>query len=335
MSFSFVVFAPGLRLIIFKTIIWDYNRSCRVFAPGTIPSMTAQQAYLIVISCAFFHRQVLKVNDNTTNNVIQYSRFNDIPGLELFRGVADTRFVARHIHELFCLTIVETGVRICETRKGNDYLLTPGAIFVSNCGEAHSGRVPPGHTYSCSSLRLDAKLVSSLASELGYRCPASLYFANPLIVDQELHQRIIQLHGALKDPSPTLSKECQLLNVFSVLITRYSRERTDLFRTGDESTPVRRVCDYLQDCFAENLSIKKLSSVAALSPFHLCRVFEKEVGVPPHVYQLDIRLIRAAEMLVQGKPIADVAAETGFYDQSHFHKAFQRKFGITPKRYIN
>lgn len=267
------------------------------------------------------------------NNTIQYSRFDDLPGLELFRSIADTRFVARHVHDLFCLTIAETGVRICETRKGNDYLLTPGAIFVSNCGEAHSGRVPSGHTYSCSSLRLDAKLVASLASKLGYRCPSSVYFANPLLFDQELRQQILQLHNALTEPASTLSKEYQLLNVFYVLFTRYTKEKSDLPQTGDETEPVRRVCEYLQDCFAENLSIKKLSSVAALSPFHLCRVFEKEVGVPPHVYQLDIRLIRAAQMLAQGKPIADVAAETGFYDQSHFHKAFQRKFGITPKRY--
>ncbi|WP_371377397.1 AraC family transcriptional regulator [Sporomusa aerivorans] len=32
--------------------------------------------------------------------------------------------------------------------------------------------------------------------------------------------------------------------------------------------------------------------------------------------------------------LPDVATETGFFDQSHFHKAFQRKFGTTPKRYM-
>lgn len=275
------------------------------------------------------------MNNDTPHSVIQYLRFNDLQGLELFRGIADTRFVARHIHELFCLTVVESGVRICETRNGNKYLLTPGAIFVSNCGETHSGRVPPGHTYSCSSLRLDAELAVSLADKTGCRRPSSAYFANPLLFDQELHQKIMQLLGTLTEPSSTLHKEYQLLSVFSLLFMRYTNEKTDFPLTGDETTPVRRVCEYLQDCFAENLSIKKLSSIAALSPFHLCRIFEKEVGVPPHVYQLDIRLIRATQMLAQGKPITDVAAETGFYDQSHFHKAFQRKFGITPKRYTD
>ncbi|MDF2572869.1 MAG: rhaS 3 [Sporomusa sp.] len=275
------------------------------------------------------------MNDNTTSNIIKYSRFNDLPGLELLRSKADTRFVARHIHELFCLTTVETGVRICKTRRGNDYFLTPGAIFVSNCGEAHSGRVPLGHTYSCSSLRLDPKLVASLASKIGCHCPSLGYLAKPLLFDHELHQKITQLHRTLNELSSTLSKEYQLLDVFAILFTRYTQARTDLPRPGHETAPVRRVCEYLQDCFTENVSINKLSSIAALSPFHLCRVFEREIGVPPHVYQLDIRLIRAAQMLAQGKPIADVAAETGFYDQSHFHKAFQRKFGITPKRYAH
>lgn len=272
-------------------------------------------------------------SSNIANNIIQYSRVNNIPGLELFRGLAVTRFVSRHVHELFCLTIVEAGVRICETKKGRDYL-TPGAIFISNCGEAHSGSVPQGHTYSCRSLRLDPSLLRSLIRELGSCCPDSFYFASPLLNDQELYQKILQFHGTASQQSYTLDNEYWLLDVFSHLFTRHASERIVSPQPGEETNPIRRVCDYLQECFAEDVSIEKLSSIASLSPFYLCRVFEKEVGVPPHVYQLDIRLIKAAQMLSRGKRIADVATETGFFDQSHFHKAFQRKFGITPKRYM-
>jgi AraC-like DNA-binding protein len=270
---------------------------------------------------------------NTANNIVQYSRVDNIPGLELFRGLSVTRFVSRHVHELFCLTILDAGVRICETKKGRDYL-TPGDIFISNYGEAHSGSVPQGHTYSCHSLRLDPTLLCSLISDLGSRCPDSFYFAKPLLNDQELYQKILLFHDTAPRQSFTLDNEYRLLDVFSHLYTHHASERIDAPQPGGETAPIRRVREYLQECFNENVSIEKLSSIAALSPFHLCRVFEKEVGVPPHVYQLDIRLIRAAKMLSRGKKIADVATETGFFDQSHFHKAFQRKFGITPKRYM-
>ena len=272
-------------------------------------------------------------NGNTANNIIQYSRVDNIPGLELFRGLSVTRFVSRHVHELFCLTILDAGVRICETKKGRDYV-TPGDIFISNYGEAHSGSVPQGHTYSCRSLRLDPTLLCSLLSDLKSRRPDSFYFDKPLLNDQQLYQKILLFHDTATQKSFTLDNEYRLLAVFSHLYTHHASERIDTPQPGRETAPIRRVREYLQDCFNENVSIEKLSSIAALSPFHLCRVFEKEVGVPPHVYQLDIRLIRAAQMLSHGKRIADVATETGFFDQSHFHKAFQRKFGITPKRYM-
>lgn len=272
-------------------------------------------------------------NSNTANNIIQYSRVNGIHGLELFRGTAVTRSVSRHVHELFCLTITEAGVRICETKKGRDYL-TPGATFISNCGEAHSGSVPHGHSYSCRSLRLDATLLASLLGQLGKNASDSLCFASPLLNDQELYQKILHFHQMADQQAFTLESEYCLLDIFSYLMGHHVSESFESSRPGREAGPVRQVCQYLQESVAENTGIDQLASIAALSPFYLCRVFEKEVGVPLHVYQLDIRLIRAAKMLAQGKKIADVAAETGFFDQSHFHKAFQRKFGITPKRYV-
>ena len=77
----------------------------------------------------------------------------------------------------------------------------------------------------------------------------------------------------------------------------------------------------------------KLAEIAGLSPFHLSRIFAKEVGVPPHSYQLQIRLKKATDLLALGRPIVEVALETGFCDQSHFQKAFKKKFSITPGEY--
>lgn len=270
---------------------------------------------------------------DTAHNIIHYTRVDDIPGLELFRGQSVTRSVSRHVHELFCLTILDAGVRICENKKGRDYL-TPGDIFISNCGEVHSGSVPEDHSYSCRSLRLDPTLLASLISDLGNSCSDSFDFEKPLLNDQKLFQKILLFYDTAFRQSFTLDNEYQLLDVFSHLCMHHTSKRIDASQPGEETAPIKRVREYLQDCFAENVSIEKLSSIASLSPFYLCRVFEKEVGLPPHVYQLDIRLIKAAKMLTHGKKIADVAMETGFFDQSHFHKAFQRKFGITPKRYM-
>jgi AraC-like DNA-binding protein len=48
-------------------------------------------------------------------------------------------------------------------------------------------------------------------------------------------------------------------------------------------------------------------------------------------YLRGLRLDAAARVLSgTGKPLAEVAADAGFYDQSHFTRAFKARFGMTP-----
>lgn len=263
---------------------------------------------------------------------IQYSRPSAIEGLELFRSLNDTRFVSRHVHELLCLTIAESGVRICETKQGRD-ILTPGIVFVSNFGEAHSSAVPNGQSYACRSLRLNRDLTKSLLHRLGGSNLDSLTFSRPLIQDEELYAEILHFHSSACQYASDLEQECRLLHLFSNLLMKHADNRNASGAYGGESAAVKRVCDYLRENYAENVSIEKLADIAKLSPYYCCRMFEKEIGVPPHVYQLDVRLIEASRLLALGGRIVDVAAETGFFDQSHFHKAFRRKFGVTPRQY--
>lgn len=268
--------------------------------------------------------------DNLTR--IQYSRCSAIAGLELYRSRQDTRFVSRHIHELLCLTIAETGVRICETKQGRD-VLTPGIVFVSNFGEAHSSMVPPGQSYACRSLRLNRGLTQFLLRCLGGPDLESLTFSQPLIQDGALYEKILNFHTATCRQASPLEQECSLLGLFGDLLRRHSGSCASAGDPGEERARMRKVCDYLRENYGENVSLEQLADIAKLSPYYCCRAFEKIVGVPPHVYQLDIRLVRAAQMLARGDRIAAVAAEVGFFDQSHFHKAFRRKFGITPGQY--
>ncbi|MDT8903289.1 AraC family transcriptional regulator [Anaeroselena agilis] len=271
--------------------------------------------------------------NSSPENAISYFRAGDIQGLELYRGVGVTRHVPRHVHGMFSLSVAEAGVRISESKR-QKYRITPGSIFVSEWGEAHAGDIPSGTSYSSRSLRISRELFASLLAELPGREASEAHFPMPLVDDAELYGKIFCLHMLVASPESQLAKECLLREVFSLLVNRHSRRKDDWPAVGDETAAVRRVCDYLGDCCRENVSIGTLAAIAGFSPFHLCRVFERAVGVPPHVYQLDVRLTKAAELLAGGRKIITVALETGFCDQSHFHKAFKRKFGVTPRQYL-
>jgi AraC-like DNA-binding protein len=70
-----------------------------------------------------------------------------------------------------------------------------------------------------------------------------------------------------------------------------------------------------------------------LSPFHLNRLFCREIGMPPHAFQTQVRIARAKTLLRQGLPITGVAMQTGFADQSHLTRHFKRLLKLTPGQY--
>ena len=72
---------------------------------------------------------------------------------------------------------------------------------------------------------------------------------------------------------------------------------------------------------------------AGMSREGFSRKFAKRHGLPPHAFWVMARLNHARELLRAGEGIADVAAATGFVDQSHLGGWFRRAFGVTPGRY--
>ncbi|SMD13071.1 AraC family transcriptional regulator [Sporomusa malonica] len=263
---------------------------------------------------------------------IQFFRIKDIPDLELYRTSSVARSVPRHIHCVFSLSVGEAGVGLHETKLGK-YYITPGSIVVVNADTTHSSSVPSGYTYSSRSIRIDTVLLGSLMQEISGQKHDILALKQPVIYNQMLAQQILGLHTLLAGSASRLEKECLLLDTLAKLYTHYSCEGIKPVTMGDERTPVSRVCEYLQDCFNENVSLDQLASIAGLSAFHLAHVFTKEIGVPPHTYQLQVRLKKATDLLAYGKPLVEAALETGFCDQSHFQKAFKKKFGISPGQY--
>jgi AraC-like DNA-binding protein len=86
---------------------------------------------------------------------------------------------------------------------------------------------------------------------------------------------------------------------------------------------------------AQPLSLRHLGTVAECSPFTFLRNFRAEFGVSPHQYQDHLKVHLGKIMLKNGVPIAEVAQEAGFYDQSHFTSRFRRAFGLTPSQYAS
>lgn len=74
-----------------------------------------------------------------------------------------------------------------------------------------------------------------------------------------------------------------------------------------------------------------MAAAAGLSPHHFNRAFSVSMGTPPVRYLWARRLVIAKTQLsTTSAPIAQVALDCGFSDQSGFTTAFRRLTGMTP-----
>lgn len=97
---------------------------------------------------------------------------------------------------------------------------------------------------------------------------------------------------------------------------------------------LKRVREFLHEACHQRVTLAELADVARLSPFHFSRAFRAATGVPPHRYQMLLRIERA-KVLLEGsqKSVSDVAADVGYANQSYFARLFQAEVGTTPARY--
>lgn len=103
---------------------------------------------------------------------------------------------------------------------------------------------------------------------------------------------------------------------------------------ADTPRAVALALDYLEAHFAENVSLAELAALAGVDRFHLLRAFRRRLGLPPHLYQTQLRLRHARRLLLAGEPAAMAAAAAGFADQSHLIRKFKATYGVTPGQYL-
>ncbi len=100
--------------------------------------------------------------------------------------------------------------------------------------------------------------------------------------------------------------------------------------------PRLRAAARMRECLNEeglNVDLETLAKRAGLSRFQALRAFKQRYGLPPHAYQLCLRMNHARRLLLEGVPAADVALRCAFADQSHFNRNFKKFFAVTPMRY--
>ena len=255
----------------------------------------------------------------------------DLAGVEVRSGVAVTEPYPRHWHEEYQFCFIQAGGGELFYR-GSHHDTPQTSLFVVHPGEVHANHTATGCSFR--SIYVAPELIRAAAFGLDERAQALPFFPDPMIFDAEVTAAYLALHHALASPAATLERESLMMELLTMLVARHAQVGPRPVRGGREHGAVSRVREYIVEHHARNVTLGELAQVANLSPFHLTRVFAREVGMPPHAFQTQVRVARAKRLIRGGLSLASVAAATGFADQSHFIRQFKRLMKITPGEYL-
>lgn len=257
---------------------------------------------------------------------------SDLSGIELFSARLFRHVFAKHMHEEYTIGFNCAG-QGCFAHQGETWRAIPGSFNLINPGEVHTGQAASGAGWTFCNLYISVPHVKQTLMQLEWAGQSLPYFIQPVVSDRSLQSAFHRLFQALNQPTSQLKQQTLLLGMLSQLFLKHTQPPCSLRSPHAETKAVALIRAYLEAHYTENISIATLAQQAELSPYYLIRSFHQQVGIPPHAYQRHWQLVQAKRSLRTSKPLAEIAIENGFYDQSHLNRSFKRAFGITPGQY--
>ncbi|KJY84475.1 AraC family transcriptional regulator [Vibrio galatheae] len=257
---------------------------------------------------------------------------SELGGLELLDAKYTHQNFSRHSHEGYTIGVIEKGAQRFY-RTGGNHIAPQDSIILVNADEVHNGQTATEGGWEYKAMyplpEQFAQLTEGLSS--GHSVP---YFPEPVVYDPEMAQQLRLVFDTLAQSDNKLLRETLIYGTLVKLISRHSKSKQSWEPHTRSQRQLLLVKEFLDDFPQADVSLEDLSKLAGLSPYYLTRSFQKEFGLPPHAYQIQAKLRVAKQLLRKGMKISDVAQETGFHDQSHFHRHFKRALGVTPKQFV-
>ncbi|MEG3074264.1 MAG: helix-turn-helix domain-containing protein, partial [Ruthenibacterium sp.] len=99
---------------------------------------------------------------------------------------------------------------------------------------------------------------------------------------------------------------------------------------------IDRVKNYIQEHFAENLTLTVLSELFYICPAYLSRLFKKKTGVNFVEYLTNLRITKGKEFLADSSlMIYTVSEMVGYENPRYFSRLFKESVGCSPQEYRN
>jgi len=153
----------------------------------------------------------------------------------------------------------------------------------------------------------------------------------------DLSEQIRALTGsrdAATDPAPRMpasSSKAEILAQFRLEVAeslvQAGRRRVTV------SPTVERLIDFIDEHYAQRLTLPVLADSVGRSKRHVATVFRQETGEAIHHYLTRVRVHHAAALIRQGEKIEAVSLLVGYRSKKDFYRHFKQQIGVNPAVY--
>jgi AraC family transcriptional regulator len=234
-----------------------------------------------------------------------------------------TSTAPRHTHEFAYFNMVVQGGHI-EALSREELTLERGALVYHPPGEVHWGEI------ACKGTRIygieiaPGRLERLKDAGLLLQERRTLAGAIPVWLATRIYQEFVRM-----DPVSPLAIEGLALELLAEL-----GRHSSLTQTSIPPRWLLQARDLLHARFTESLSLDEIARAVGVHPDHLVHTFRRQYHCSVGDYVRQLRVDFACRCMASSDaPLAEIALEAGFTDQSHFTRTFRRHMGITPAQF--
>lgn len=252
-----------------------------------------------------------------------------------------------HTHEDFSELVVILNGTATHIVDDEEYHIKKGDVFVINENTSH-GFSHPKNFRLCNIMFRPSFFLPSLSDIRTSPGFHALFLIEPMRIHQNKFRGRLQIGwDDYEDTYQLIEKinteyydrpegfQTMITSLLSQLITRLSRlYQTDSGQTGREIPSLAIAVAYIENHFAEELSVEDLADLAGMSIRHFRRLFQDIYNTSPVRYINSLRIQAAQRLLLNSElSITDIALHCGFVNGNYFSTRFRQATGQSPYSY--
>ena len=230
----------------------------------------------------------------------------------------------RHTHDEYGIGVMLEGAQRSWSGRGS-VEAGAGSVITVNPGEVHDG-APIGESRTWAMLYVSQARMTTIASDIREGRQGETEFADPVTNERRAAVTFASAYAALTNGHDDAAEERLFLLVAGLICGA----------SGSAPVSNRQFANVrarIDDDPTGRHPLDELARDVGASRFQTLRGFTQLTGLTPHAYVVQRRLDAARSMIRRGTALADAAVAAGFADQSHFHRSFTRRYGLTPGAY--